>query len=259
MRNFTFDTRTTNTGLFYWMGTNRTITSWANPGKPGCNPDIACVTFTRSSRLSPTDLDSPACVADLWASVCYTSPLPNSWWMVDLGPHLRFRLRAYMLRDGDNFFHEMIRNWALEGSEDGLRWIQLQAYVNDTSISEPFGNHTFQGIDLLNREVDVGYRFFRILQIGRNVDGSYFLNLSGMELYGLLFSTWAPDRSAAMLVCLTDWCRAAFVVASADADDSCYLVNCGHAGTCDHTTNGTCRCRPGYQGARCLSSPGAAG
>lgn len=170
------------------MGTNRSTTAWSNPGGPHCDPDTSCVAFDRSSRF--TNLDFPYCLAELLPSVCHTSPLPDSWWQVDVGEFLRFRLRDYTLRDGDNYFREMLRNWVLQASQDGARWVDLQTYVNDSSIAEPFGSYTFRAVDGTNRAIDIGYRYFRIRQIGRNLGGSYFLNLSGMELYGLLFSRW---------------------------------------------------------------------
>lgn len=84
----------------------------------------------------------------------------------------------------------MLRNWALQASQDGVHWIDLQTYVNDTSIAAPFSSATFFGVDANMRAIDIGYRWFRILQVGRNMDGSYYLNLAGWELYGILFSEY---------------------------------------------------------------------
>jgi hypothetical protein len=84
----------------------------------------------------------------------------------------------------------MVRSWRIEGSNDGVTFTTLREHRNDTSIAAPLGSFTFRGVGDARRAVDIGYRFFRVIQIGPNARGSFYLNLSGMELYGLLFGTW---------------------------------------------------------------------
>jgi hypothetical protein len=67
--------------------------------------------------------------------------------------------------------------------------VPLSRYFNDTSIQGPLSAATFRGIGLARRDIDIGYRMFRIFQTRANARGSEYLNLSGMELYGLLFGT----------------------------------------------------------------------
>lgn len=88
-------------------------------------------------------------------------------------------------------------NWHLEGSNDKVNWIILdrRIYMNDPGQNEneddqkhlkQKGGATTWGIDLdTYREVGYdGYRFFRIVQVGKNSSGSDNLALSGFELYG---------------------------------------------------------------------------
>jgi hypothetical protein len=48
-------------------------------------------------------------------------------------------------------------------------------------------------------------------------------------------------------------------VSPAAAGDPCSSQNCGFHGACNATTAGICKCGNGYQGPRCLSSPGEDG
>jgi len=88
-------------------------------------------------------------------------------------------------------------NWHLEGSNDKVNWIILdrRIYMNDVGQSDneddqkhlkQKGGATTWAIDLdTYREVGYdGYRFFRIVQVGKNSSGSDNLALSGFELYG---------------------------------------------------------------------------
>lgn len=288
-RNFSYSHDFDGNGFVYWMGTNRSTTPWSNPGKPSCHAPTSCLNFTRASGDSVTSTAS--CVAEVTFSVCYTAPVPDAWWQVDLGEHLRFQLRDYTLRDGENYFREMISNWVLQASNDQLHWMALATYVNNTAIATPNSSATFRNVDGFRRESDIGYRYFRIVQIGRNLDGSYYLNLSGMELYGLLYSespflvcvcvyvrvcarvclggSWRSVRVRGCLcTCLCgsvcSVCPLTILIlitlccpAPADAGDPCANINCGFFGTCSHETKGKCVCNPGYLGDRCLSSPGA--
>lgn len=82
-------------------------------------------------------------------------------------------------------------------------------YFNDTSILGPLSAATFRGIGIARRDIDIGYRMFRIFQTRANARGSEYLNLSGMELYGLLFGEWATGSQAPLPTPLQMWimCR----------------------------------------------------
>ncbi len=245
-------------GLFYWMATNRSTTGWGNPGAPTCRPTTSCLTFYRSSSGSVNQL--AYCVAALEAAQCHTSPLVDSWWVVDLGPYMRMQVSDYSLRDGEILLLEMIRNWRFEGSQDGVNWVSLAEYVNDMSIAAPKAAYTFRNVSGLRRAVDIGYRMFRVFQTAPNARGSDYLNLSGMELYGLLFGAYLPRRlclgfaAAFFTVPRSTWLLRLFK--RAGTRDTCYAINCGFHGACNYTTAGTCKCDNGFQGPRCLSAPG---
>ena len=140
------------------------------------------------TRSSSGSLLQPAyCVTGLDGVECHTSPLPESWWVADLGPFLRMQVSDYSLRDGETLVVEMSRNWRFEGSQDGLTWTPWATYVNDLSLDMPLAAFTFRNISGARRAIDIGYRMFRVFQTAPNARGSDYLNLSGMELYGILY------------------------------------------------------------------------
>ena len=88
-------------------------------------------------------------------------------------------------------------NWHFEGSNDKVNWTVLDRRLYYTEGSqEDFeeekkllcqkGAATTWGIDTeVYREIGLeGFRYFRIVQVGKNSSGSDNLALSGLELYG---------------------------------------------------------------------------
>lgn len=90
----------------------------------------------------------------------------------------------------------MALNWHFEGSNDKVNWVILDRRIyltgNDSDIEEEQkalkqkGAASTWGIDTdVYREVGFeGFRFFRVIQVGKNSSGSDNLALSGFELYG---------------------------------------------------------------------------
>jgi hypothetical protein len=90
-------------------------------------------------------------------------------------------------------------NWHFEGSVDKVNWVILDRRIYLTnnpdhdSLLEDEQKHLKQkgasstwGVDTdVYKEVGFdGFRFFRILQVGKNSSGSDNLALSGFEIYG---------------------------------------------------------------------------
>lgn len=90
-------------------------------------------------------------------------------------------------------------NWQLEASNDKVNWVVLDRRVYLTGhVDEDLqyekeqkelcqkGHLSTWGVDTdIYREIGFeGFRFFRIVQVGRNSSGSDNLALSGFELYG---------------------------------------------------------------------------
>jgi len=75
-----------------------------------------------------------------------------------------------------------LRNWSLQGSNDGKNWTLLKKHVNDNTLNSNFGTASWPV-----KEATRNFRHFRVLQTGHNSSGNNFLSLSGFELYGELY------------------------------------------------------------------------
>lgn len=96
-------------------------------------------------------------------------------------------------------------NWHLEGSNDKVNWVILdrRIYLNEQDdeqnreeqkLLKQKGAASTWGIDTdIYREIGFnGFRYFRVIQVGKNSSGSDNLALSGFELYGRILSgRWA--------------------------------------------------------------------
>jgi hypothetical protein len=90
------------------------------------------------------------------------------------------RLTDYCLRHDHNGNNYALRNWRLEGSNNGQTWTTLRNHANDTTLAA-------QPMSEANWPVEncgVCYRFFRIFQYGKNSDNYDYLMCAGIELYG---------------------------------------------------------------------------
>ena len=75
-----------------------------------------------------------------------------------------------------------MRDWELQGSEDGVAWTTLRQHDDDETMEEMdcFVAHwAVEG-------VTTAYRHFRVHQHGQNSGGDQDIFCSGIELYGAL-------------------------------------------------------------------------
>lgn len=112
---------------------------------------------------------------------CVTTNKPDSWMMIDF-VHFKVRPTHYSLRHYISWRNEALRNWVLEGSNNGKLWAVLRDHKNDASL---FGKGSICSWQL-NTKYDA-YRYFRIRQTGLNSNTHNFLACSGFEIYGVVF------------------------------------------------------------------------
>ncbi len=97
-------------------------------------------------------------------------------------------------------------NWQFEGSLDKENWdvLDRRVYLTDdpvanaemetirTALKKKGATSTWAIDSERIKTVKGGYRFFRILQIGKNSSGSDNLSLSGIEIYGKIIAGRFP-------------------------------------------------------------------
>ena len=133
---------------------------------------------------------------------CRTGNEPFSYFGVDLGEGRQLLPTCYSIRNRDYTTHVLL-NWHFEGSNDRVNWTVLDRRLymtgnpaEDVNFDEEKkmlcqkGATSTWGVDTdIYREIGFdGFRYFRIIQVGKNSSGSDNLALSGLELYGRVIS-----------------------------------------------------------------------
>lgn len=162
-------------GVCYYIGTKGGIAKWRNP----CLVENG-ITVTASS----IEKGDPVNIVGRGGKPleCWTMDVPSSWMCVDLGAYRSLVLTNISLRHGGNSKQDCLRNWVLQSSNDLQNWTVLSRHRDDKTIDSPFACHTWS-ISSCTKP----YRYFRVLQTGRNSSFHNFLSLSQIELYGELY------------------------------------------------------------------------
>jgi hypothetical protein len=170
--------------LFSYIGTGSNSRSYVNP----CLSGEVKVSW---SSVGGGTL-SQFVARDKGTDFCYTKDEPGSWMMVDIGESRTFFPTAYSLRHDMQGSRGVLRNWVLQAcfsvssEQDDAAWITLSSHRNDTSLAPAPGSSALFDINFTCDD-SRGYRYFRILQNGKNSTGKHRLLCAGFELYGYLY------------------------------------------------------------------------
>ncbi|CAG9462062.1 unnamed protein product [Pedinophyceae sp. YPF-701] len=178
-------------GLFAHVSTNGGTEPWVNPVTTGRLAVTASSPATRFTRVN--DFATGKLLKNSYAGPrivkTETGRFMEAWWAVDLGPSARLLCNYYTLRhDGSDVF---LRNWELQGSEDGVAWTTLRLHAGDGTLRER-GQRASWPVSVPAGECRP-LRHFRVCMRAQAQDGSLGpgnmeLHLSHMELYGYLLS-----------------------------------------------------------------------
>jgi hypothetical protein len=105
----------------------------------------------------------------------YTKDEVNSWIKIELKT-ITLIPQNYKVQNLSGCYP---RTWRLEGSNDDQTWTTLREHTNDTTLSDNKKVETFP----LSAN-NVAFKFFRLIQTGKNSRGDNYLLLSGVELFG---------------------------------------------------------------------------
>jgi hypothetical protein len=170
-------------GVLHWLGTGgKQKMDYSNPHSNG----QVVAKMSSVYRGDPKNLvehyqgAAAAGSASATAFGTMTENVKKSWVSVDLGEGRGLKVRHYCLRHGVDDASGRLRNWKLQGSNDGSRWCTLKTHAKDKSLSECGWAEAAWAID----GVTEMYRHFRILQNGMNSDCINILCCAGVEFYG---------------------------------------------------------------------------
>lgn len=163
-----------NAGLIYFIGTNEYTTRFSNPHASG-------KVVASFSTVCPPCLPS-VFVNHQEEEFGSTNNEMMSWMMVDIGRHRSMVVKEYSLRHGWNKEYYVLRNWELQGSNDGENWDVLRKHMNDSKLDSASYSTSYWPVP----DAPNGYRYFRILLTGDTSNQSNHLRCSGIEFYGTL-------------------------------------------------------------------------
>uniref|UniRef100_A0A915PQB4 E3 ubiquitin-protein ligase n=1 Tax=Setaria digitata TaxID=48799 RepID=A0A915PQB4_9BILA len=180
---FTYASDFDDRGIIYWLGTNgRTVAEWTNPA----SVNVVFVTSSDGERL-PYGQHEDILSRD--ALNCHTSDDKNAHFTIDLGVY--FYPSTYTLRHARGYGRSALRNWLLQGSQNGRTWDVLVVHENDTSLNYPGSTATWP---VVCSEGKGPYRYIRIAQNGKNASNqNHYLSLSGFEIYGDIVDVVVDD------------------------------------------------------------------
>ena len=166
-----------NNGVFQFIGTQYGTAPWINP--------VASGLISISSSSPPGRFCDPrALVGRNFSSLNFAGPRRSSrggmesWWEIRLQHGLR--CTRYVVRHDGSGDH--LRNWAFQGSADGICWVTLDEHTNDATIRMSAQWASWPVRDSRRRK----FRHFRILLTAPNpaAPNPMHLSLDHVELYG---------------------------------------------------------------------------
>jgi hypothetical protein len=166
-KNLTFSADGDSNGVFYYIGTALGTTAWNNPAG-------SSVIITPSSVGSgSTNTLTGRTPSDFW-----TNNSAGSSIIFSIGTHT-LNLNHYTLqtRGSDSGYYPT--SWAIQGSNDGSTWTTLDNQTNYTGF-----DGTAQWKDF-SVTPSTSYSYFRIVSTGNDSNGSSYLCLGQIELYGV--------------------------------------------------------------------------
>lgn len=161
-----------NNGFFYFISTKERKQDWKNP----LEERLISVTPS-SSKFGKING-----IFDRKNIEFYTEDVKGSNIVISIeGSGFKLCPNAYSIKHGYNFGSFMLKNWNLEGSNDGTTWKVIKEHKDDSSLaSKGYATSTWQ------LECSEPFLYFRVITTGLNHNGSNHLMLGGIEFYGTL-------------------------------------------------------------------------
>jgi hypothetical protein len=145
--------------------------------------DKGLVEITASSVWNNNPRSAPGNAAGLESNSCFESKdTPDQWISWDFKA-LRIDPTHYSIRAsrwGSCYFTQVghLKSWAVEGSDDGASWTEIDRHENNSDFNSDLAVKTFA----VSRSGS--FRRIRLRQIGPNHSGNNCLALNAFEVFG---------------------------------------------------------------------------
>lgn len=155
-------------GLFYYLGTAKLTAAFSSPSDRG-------VVLTANGAA----YNNPTVVVNRVDDFFYPPEDPNGSWLVMHLTGGTLKCNYYSIKTRVGYGGYYLRNWKLQGSNDGSNWNDLDVQTNNTTL-----NSDGQWLSLPVTSTDF-YNYFRLIVTGTDSSGAHLLVLNEIELYGL--------------------------------------------------------------------------
>jgi len=159
-----------NTGFIYWIGTGEGKSAYSNPATSGGGAVV--ITMSTSGGSASSCIFDRSITGSAAENSYGSAGLP--WIAVEFKRH-KIRPTAYFVaQDQDHY----LRNWRMEGSEDGSTWTSMREHSNDTTLTT---SNRWAFWDL---KASAFYRHLRLILTGAGHNGSNNFDITEMEFFG---------------------------------------------------------------------------
>ncbi|MGC8711057.1 MAG: discoidin domain-containing protein [Leptodesmis sp.] len=163
-----------NAGIIYYLASSQADENWTYGW---VNPHATGIVSVSASSVGSGNVSM---LVNRLPNTFSTNNSPNSWIQLDFGASRTVRVDAYQLRSSSS--SPYLRNWKLQGSNDGSSWTDLDIRTSDTTFTatNQWGNWT------VNQGNTSYWRYIRVLSTGVDSGGTNYLRLGQIELYGAI-------------------------------------------------------------------------
>eukprot|EP01084_Bolivina_argentea_P142515 250369_1 len=180
-KDFIYESDFDTNGIIYYLGTNFGSEIFKNPSL--CERNLINIKGAKKETLQSwkhlLNFERRLCRGFYIDSNFNENEYGNAWLMVDFGNNLLIKPTHYTIDHCDKLDFEMMKNWNLEGSIDGIKWNVIYKHENDEWIDKSKFAKTWK----LN--TDNYYNKFRIIITDKS-DTKYrsSLRIRRIEFYG---------------------------------------------------------------------------
>lgn len=119
-----------------------------------------------------------------WKNRWFTKNCQFSWWMVDFKEMCvsitSYSLKTYTAAESG---YPHLQSWIIEGSNDKEHWNKIDKQSSNTYLKGAGYSKMFE-----LPKPSIPYRYFRLMSNGPDHDGSFYLLLSNIEIFGTIYS-----------------------------------------------------------------------
>lgn len=170
-------------GYLYYLATNGKTEEWKNP-------HVSKIVEVTASSKNQHGYDAISDVVnhDTQGRFHTRHGDENPWITISIINNTSICPTQYCLQSTgpDSHTSFALRNWKLQGSNDGERWTDLFVHVNDQTIKRADGGGVVRGfwdIPIQHRNF---YRHFRLNTEGKEQERGRMFGVGGFEIYGFV-------------------------------------------------------------------------